>query len=223
MAWVWANAGMLAELTVRHAVLSVIPILVSLVVSIPLGYWARTNRAAHGVLLVVSDISYTIPGLALLVLLPVVFGFPILAPYGLEIALSIFGFALMFRSAGDAFGSVAPSVRESALAVGYARTRRFLGVELPLATPVLVAGLRVVSVSTISLATVGSIVGQSTLGDLFLDGFQRQFATEIVTGIVIVIVVAAVFDTAIAQIGRALTPWTRAQRTTRRQRREAAA
>ena len=127
----------------------------------------------------------------------------------LVIALTLYGIAVIVRTAADAFDSVDRDVRQSATAVGYSAVGRFWGVELPLAGPVLLSGLRVVIVSTVSLATVGAVIGVQSLGSLFTDGFQRGIQAEIVTGIVATIVLALALDWAGVLIGRLLMPWSR--------------
>ncbi|HEY4269627.1 MAG TPA: ABC transporter permease [Galbitalea sp.] len=214
MNWVWSNLPQIWDLTLDHIGLCVIPILVGFVVSIPLGYWASKSRAARSVLLSVFSILYTLPSLVLFVVVPIALGAPILDPKNVVIALTIYAVAIMVRSANDAFGSVSDSVRDSATAVGYSGVQRFFRVELPLAGPVLLAGVRIVSVSTVSLATVGVFIGIPSLGNLFTDAFYRQIPEEAIAGIVCVLLLALVFDLIIATIARILMPWNR--RTSRR-------
>jgi osmoprotectant transport system permease protein len=110
---------------------------------------------------------------------------------------------------------VSDDVKLSASAMGYSTARRFFGVELPLAGPVLLAGLRVVSVSTVSLVTIGSVIGVNSLGFFFIDGYQRAFLTEVWVGIIGTVVIALVFDVLLVLLGRWLMPWTRRQRVSR--------
>src|SRR5690606_40859609 len=131
---------------------------------------------------------------ALIVAMPTVLGTRILSPMNLIVTLTIYAIALMVRTAADAFDAVSRDVTQSATAVGFGGWRRFWQVELPLAGPVLLAGLRVVSTSTVSLVTLGALVGMSGLGYLFTNGYQRNFATEILTGIVGTVLIAIVFD-----------------------------
>ena len=209
MDWVWSHVGDLSALVVTHISLAVPPILLGFVISIPLGYWASRSRLARAVLLTLGNILYTIPALALILLVPVILGFALLDAKNVIVALTVYAVAIMVRSAADAFAAVPDSVRQSAVAQGYSPTQRFWRVELPLAGPVLLAGIRVVSVSTVSLATIGSLAGTDSLGNLFVDGFQRDFAEEIITGIVLVLLLASVFDVILSLIGRALLPWNR--------------
>jgi osmoprotectant transport system permease protein len=118
----------------------------------------------------------------------------------------------MVRSTADALAQVDPDVRQSATAVGFSGWTRFWQVEFPLAGPVLLAGLRVVVVSTVSLVTIGGVLGINGLGLAFTDGLQRQIISEIVAGIVLVVVIALVLDGLLVLLGRALMPWERATR-----------
>jgi len=212
MDWVWSHAGEIWALTLAHIELSVPPIVIGFLVSIPLGYWASRSATARSVLLTVGNVLYTIPGLALVVLVPVLLGLSLLNPLNVIVALTIYAIAIMVRSAADAFASVSEPVKESATAQGYSATQRFFQVEFPLSGPVLLAGVRVVSVSTISLVTIGALVGIDSLGSLFTDGFQRNFLLEAVVGFVLVLVLAAVFDVVLSLIGRLLMPWNRKRR-----------
>jgi osmoprotectant transport system permease protein len=115
--------------------------------------------------------------------------------------------AIMVRSATDAFTSVSPAVLDAATATGYASRQRGFSVELPLAGPVLLAGLRVVSVSTVSLVSVGALIGVSNLGSLFTDGYRRDFTTEILVGVAGIVVLALLFDALLVLAGRILMPW----------------
>jgi osmoprotectant transport system permease protein len=209
MDWVWSNFDQIWALTLSHIVLSVLPVVVGFVLSVPLGWLASRYQITRSILLLASGILYTIPSLALFVVLPAVLGTGILDPTNVVVALSIYAVAIMVRSAADAFASVPIEVQDSATAMGFSPLQRFLAVDLPLAGPVLLAGVRVVSVSTVSLVTVGSLIGVSTLGNLFLDGFQRSFFEEIITGIVAVLLVAIIFDTGLVLIGRLAMPWNR--------------
>lgn len=207
MDWVWSHLGDIGTMTLDHIGLSVPPIVLGFVISIPLGYWASRSPAARGVLLTVGNVLYTIPGLALVVFVPVLLGLSLFNPLNIVVALTLYAIAIMVRSAADAFAAVDDDVKQSATAQGYGTVQRFFRVELPLAGPVLLAGVRVVSVSTISLVTIGALVGIPSLGSFFTDGFQRNFLLEAFVGFVLVLVLAAVFDLLLAFAGRILMPW----------------
>lgn len=117
--------------------------------------------------------------------------------------------ALMVRSAADAFGAVDQKTRDAAVAVGYSPRSIFWTVDLPLATPVLLSGLRVVTVSTIGLVTIGALIGIPSLGSLLTDGFQRGITAEVVTGLLCTVVLALLLDALLLVFGRAITPWNR--------------
>jgi osmoprotectant transport system permease protein len=211
MDWVWSHLDLIGSETLAHIGLSVPPIVIGFAASIPFGYWASRSAVARGVLLTTGNILYTIPGLALVVFVPVLLGLSLFNPLNIVVALSLYAFAIMVRSAADAFAAVSEDVKQSASAQGYSGAQRFFRVELPLAGPVLLAGVRVVSVSTISLVTIGALVGIPSLGTFFTDGFQRDFLLEAFVGFVLVLVLAAVFDVLLGLIGRVLMPWNRAQ------------
>jgi osmoprotectant transport system permease protein len=209
MEWAWENFSEIWGYVLDHVGLSVPPIIIGFVLSIPLGYWASRSRVARTILFSGFSILYTIPALVMFVLVPVALGIAILNPNNVIVALTIYAMAIMIRSAADGFASVSSDVRESATAVGYSPLQRFFRVELPLAGPVLLAGIRVVSVSTVSLVTIGGFIGIPSLGNLIQTGYQEGFFPEIWTGIVGALVIAAVFDIILNGLGRLLLPWNR--------------
>jgi osmoprotectant transport system permease protein len=196
--------------------LSVPAIILSFVVSVPIGWLAHRYRWSRGVLLSLCALLYAVPSLALFIALPAITGLSLRSPLNLVIALTLYGIAVIVRTAADAFDAVEADVLQSATAVGYSAAGRFWGVQLPLAGPVLLSGLRVVIVSTVSLATVGAVIGVPSLGSLFTDGFQRGIEVEIVTGIIATIALALALDWASVAIGRLLMPWSRPGATTAR-------
>jgi osmoprotectant transport system permease protein len=207
--WLWSNLDQVGELILVHLALSVPAIILSFVVSVPIGWVAHRSRWAHGVLLSLVALLYAVPSLALFIALPAVTGLALRSPVNLVIALTLYGMAVMVRTAADAFDAVERDVLQSATAMGYSTAGRFWAVELPLAGPVLLSGLRVVVVSTVSLATVGAVIGVQSLGSLFTDGFQRGIEVEIIAGIVATIVLALGLDWVLVHVGRLLMPWSR--------------
>ncbi len=216
MAWLWANLGLVLGLTAEHAVLSGIPILIGFAASLPLGWLAARSRIARGILQTVFNVIYTIPALALFIVLPPILGTKILDDLNVVVALSAYAIAMMLRGTIDAFSSVSGDVLQSATAQGFSSASRFWTVQLPLAGPVLLANLRVVSVSTVSLLSVGALIGSGGLGYLFTNGFQRYFVDEIVIGIVAVVLLALLFDAILVLVGRVLMPWNRRSAAPRR-------
>jgi osmoprotectant transport system permease protein len=144
------------------------------------------------------------------IVLPAILGTQILDPLNVVVALTIYTVALLVRSVADALGAVPALIVAAATAMGYRPGRRFVSVELPLAVPVLIAGLRVAAVSNISLVSVGALIGVGGLGQLFTEGYQRDFPTEILTGIVLTVLLALVIDGILVVVGRFATPWARA-------------
>jgi len=209
VSWLWSNIGLVWDLTIAHVTLSIFPIIIGFVVSLPIGWIANRYRLSRGALLTIGGILYAIPSLPLFVAMPALIGTQILDPVNVVIALSIYALALMVRTSADALASVDGDVLQSATAVGFSTWRRFWAVELPLSGPVLLAGLRVVSVSTVSLVSVGSLVGVSNLGTLFTQGLNQYNDAEVATGIVAIMVVALVFDLILVLVGRLVMPWNR--------------
>jgi osmoprotectant transport system permease protein len=210
MNWVANNIDRIIELTGAHLVISLIPVLLGLVISVPLGWVASRSALARAILVPAASILYTIPSLVLFLILPPLLGTRILDQINVIVALTIYTVALLVRSVSDALIAVPPQVIAAADAMGYKPVRRFFGVELPLAVPVLIAGLRVATVSNISLASVAAILGVQQLGALFTDGFSVGNYDEIVAAIVLIFLLAMIFDGLLLLIGRALTPWARA-------------
>jgi len=216
MTWFFDNIDMIRELFVRHAWISVVSTVIGFVIALPVGWYANEHPRLRGVAVAIVGVLYTIPSIALFVLLPGILGTGFLSVINVIIALSIYAAAVMVRSAADGFGSVSPAVLDAASAAGYSRPQRVFRVELPLAGPVLLAGIRVVSVSTVSMLSVATLIGVSNLGSLFTDGFRRDFQTEIVVGILGIVVLALVLDALLVLAGRLLMPWTRGQKTVSR-------
>jgi osmoprotectant transport system permease protein len=219
--WVLDNLGLIGGLTLEHVRLSIAPIVLGLLISLPLGWLAYRFALTKGLVLTLAGLLYTIPSLALFILLPPVLGISALSELNVTIALTIYAVAIMSRSVADALDSVEEDVRQSATALGYSAWRRFWAVELPLAGPVILAGLRVTAVSTVSLVTVGILIGVQSLGYLFTNGFQRRIMEEIAAGVVMTVVVALLFDAALLLLGRLVMPWTRAPAGARVRRRRA--
>jgi osmoprotectant transport system permease protein len=212
MDWFLANSGQVFTLAGQHLVLAVLPMVFGLLISIPLAQLARQHRALRSVVVTASSLLYTIPSLALFIILPTIIGTRILDPTNVVVALTIYAVALLVRAALDAFDSVDEDLRQAAVAMGFKPLARFLQIDLPLSLPVLFAGLRVVSVSNISLVSVAALLGIGNLGMLFTSGLQRDFVTEVVVGIIAILVLALVMDSILVLLERMLTPWTRAAR-----------
>ena len=210
--WIQNNLPDIASFLGQHVLLAVIPVLAALVIALPLGYLVfRTGRGANPILAVLGVI-YSIPSLALFVALPVLLGTRILDPVNVAVALTIYSVALLVRSVVDGLRSVPPEVKQSASAVGFSQWGRLLRVELPLAMPVVFAGLRVVTVSNIALVTVAVLVASGGLGQLFLRGYNSIFYTPLIVGLVLTVALALLADALILLIQRGTLPWARGRR-----------
>ena len=193
--------------TLVHLRLSVIAIALGAVVAFPLaiaGYWWRRS---YPWILGASNTLYTIPSLALIILLSIPLG--LLNDRPLIAALAIYTLAILVRNMVEGLRAVAPSVRDAAAGMGYTPVRRLFAIELPLAVPAVIAGLRVAAVSTISLLSIGGVLGRGGLGFLFFEGYRRDRASEVWAGIGASIVLAVVVDAVLVLGRRALTPWLR--------------
>jgi len=193
----------------QHIALALIPVVIGVIVALPLGYLAVRHDWLYQPLITISGVLYSIPSLALFVALPLIIGTKVLSPLNIIVALAIYTVALMVRSVADALRSVDRNVTQAATAMGYRPLKRLLGVDLPIATPVILAGVRVATVSNISLVSVGAIIGVGGLGALFTRGLQLRFPEPIIVGIVLSVILAAVMDSLIVLAQRYLTPWAR--------------
>lgn len=209
MSWLFDNFDLVASLTANHAALSVVPIVLGFSIAVPLGWIANRWVVLRSWIIAVGSILYTIPSLPLFVILPYIIGTQITDERNIIIALTIYALAILIRTVADAFAAVPTDAIEASRAVGYSAWNRFWKVELPLAGPVLLAGLRVVSASTIALVSVGAIIGSANLGYLFTNGKQRDFLEEILIGIGASFLIALVFDIVLVLLGRLLMPWNR--------------
>jgi osmoprotectant transport system permease protein len=204
------------ELTVIHLWLSLLPLVLGLVIAVPVGALVRRNTFLRRLTTVAASVVFTVPSLALFVVLPLIIPTTILSPANVIVALTLYTVALLVRAVPEALDAVPPAVLDAATAVGYKPLTRLVKVELPLAIPVLVASLRVVAVTNISMVSVGAVIGVGGLGTWFTDGYQSDKSDQIIAGIVAIFVLAIVIDTLIMFGGRVLTPWTRAGSVSRR-------
>lgn len=203
-------------LTVVHLRLSLVPVLVGLALAVPLGAAVRRAPVARRLTTATASVVFTIPSLALFVVLPMIIGTRILDETNVMVALTAYTAALLVRAVLEALDAVPAQVRDAATAVGYPPVARMLKVELPLSIPVLVAGLRVAVVTNIAMVSVGSVIGIGGLGTWFTEGYQTNKSDQILAGIVALFVLAIVVDALIVAAGRLITPWERAARTPRR-------
>jgi osmoprotectant transport system permease protein len=209
--WVCAEyfrtrSGILTDALVQHIWITVVSVLLGLALAFPLALLARRYRRLEGIVVGATTAIYTIPSLALFALL---LPFTGLTPATVIIGLALYSLTILVRNIIEGLKAVPPDVHESALGMGYGRARMLFGVELPLALPTIMAGLRVAFVSTVALATVGSIVGYGGLGNLLLQAVDSQFKAQVLTAGALCVVLAVLFDVLLVGVQRVLTPWTR--------------
>ena len=211
MNWGWLdrNFDTVLEYTREHIEIALIALFLGVVIAFPVGLIAYRWRFTYGPILALTQILYTVPSLALFVLLINVVG---LGQQPVIIGLTIYSLVILVRNLVEGLRAVPKDVIDAATAMGYRQTRRLFAVELPIALPAIIAGLRVAAVSNISLVSVGALIGTGGLGQLFIHGFQIDNPIEIWTGIALTLVLAVVIDLLIVGGGRLLTPWTRAVR-----------
>ncbi|MBG9342426.1 ABC transporter permease [Corynebacterium diphtheriae] len=197
------------DLLRAHVLLSLPAIVISVLVAVPVGLFAARHPRVGNTVVQVTSLAYTIPALPMLVIVPFIVAVPLRSQINVIIALCVYGIALIVRTATDAFRSVPEEVRTAAVAQGMSPSQIAWKVDMPLAIPVLISGLRVLCVSTVGLVTIGALIGVSSLGSLFTDGFQRNITAEVVVGIVAVVLLAVLFDVACLILQRLCTPWTR--------------
>lgn len=202
--WIGSHVGDITALLGDHIVLTVIPVALGLVISLPLAVAAAGRPRLSTSILSVTSVLYTIPSLALFVLL---LPFTGLSRTTAVIALTVYTLVILVRNAITGLDGVPRDVREAAEAMGYRRARRLLRVDIPLALPVIIAGVRIATVSTIGLVTISAFIGQGGLGRLFLDGFRRNFLTPVVVGFVLSLVLAVLADLLLLAAQKMATPW----------------
>jgi len=214
--WLVDNFPRVLDLTRDHLQLALLPLLFGLVIALPLGTAVRRTPWLRRITVVAAGIAFTIPSLALFVTLPGLLGLDILGTANVVTALTVYSTALLVRVVPEALDAVPGDVVDASTAMGFTTARRALTVELPLALPVLIANVRVVAVTNISMVSVGALVGVGGLGELFTEGYQRDYPDQIVAGIIAIVVLALAIDGALYLAGRLLTPWERPGRRSRR-------
>jgi osmoprotectant transport system permease protein len=206
--YVHDNAGDLGNTLLYHAGLTARAVVLALIIAVPLAVVAYWIKPLTGPILALSGFLYTIPSLALLSLLAPLIGTT--TDVTVLVALVLYALLVLVRNALNGLTQVPAEVRDAALGMGYGRFGRLWHVELPLALPSIVTGLRLATVSTVALVTVGALIGKGGLGELILGGFRNNFyKAEIMTGTILCVALALALDLVLAGIGRLLTPWAR--------------
>ncbi len=203
------RADTIVDATVQHLVLTGVSVAVGFVLALPLGVLAFRSRQARSIVLGTATALYTIPSLAMFSLLLPVTG---LSATTVVVGLVLYSLTILVRNVLAGLLAVPDEVVESARGMGFSPLSLLLRVQLPLALPTLFAGLRVATVSTVALATVGAILGNGGLGNLIYSGLRTQFQAEVLTATVLVVALAVAADLLLLGLQRAVTPWQRAVR-----------
>ncbi|GES31069.1 ABC transporter permease [Streptomyces angustmyceticus] len=198
----------LVDATVQHLGITAVSVLIGLLIAFPLALVARRWRAAAGPVLGLTTVLYTVPSLAMFALLTPVFG---VSAAVVVTGLVLYSLTILVRNILAGLQAVPAEVREAARGMGYGPARLLCEVELPLALPALVAGLRIATVSTVAMTTIGSVVGYGGLGNLIASGMEGFFKAEVLTASVLCVLLAVLADLLLMGVQRLLTPWTRTQ------------
>ncbi len=196
--------------------LGALPVLIGLAAALPIGWVAYRYRWTYPPLVSLAGVVYTIPSLVMFLVLPGILGTQILDPFNVAVALSLYTVALLVRVVADGLAAVPADTLAAATAMGFTGWQRLVRVQLPIAVPVIGAGVRVAAVSNVSLVSVASIIGISQLGQLFVDANNSPSPSAAVppavVGLVLFFLIAVAFDLIILTAMRVLTPWQRAVR-----------
>lgn len=212
--WLGAHLGPIADRVGQHLYLTLIAVVVGFAISFLLAALSIRRRRLYPFIVVLSTAVYTIPSFAVFVVLIVVTGPSVLSA---EVPLVMYTIVLFVPNIVAGFDTVPFEVIDAANGMGFTPGQRWWQVELPLAMPLVVASIRLATVSTIGLVTVTAVLGDSLggLGYYILDGYHRTFTTEILVGGLLSIALAVVADLSLVLLQRVLTPWMAAREVAR--------
>jgi osmoprotectant transport system permease protein len=205
--WIADHTDDMTVRTVKHIIFTGIAVGLGFAISLVLSLVIIRYRWTYGPITGVAGLLYTIPSLALFGLLIPITGFTVTTA---EIALVSYTLLILIRNTVAGLDGVPSDVREAAVGMGFSPMQVLVKVDLPLALPVIVAGLRVATVTTIGLVTVTALIGMENLGTFITDGLQRLFITPVLVGAVLSIALAVAADIALLGVQRLIAPWTRA-------------
>jgi osmoprotectant transport system permease protein len=207
--WVLENADVLARRIGEQLVITGIAIVVGFVLSFAVALLVRRYPRLYAPVLAATGLFYSIPSIALFVLLIPITGLTLLTA---EIALVGYAMVILVRNIVIALRSVPPEVLEAADGMGYTPTQRLWRVEVPIAVPIIVAGLRIATVTIMGLVTIATLIGMGGLGYLIVNiGIKQRFPTATLSGVVLVVVLSVIIDAALLFGQRRLTPWSTAR------------
>lgn len=209
--WLPDHVGLIVERLAQHLELTILPLVLGIVISLVLAIWAVRQPRVYPPITAITGLLYTIPSLAAFALILPITGLSLITAL---IPLTTYTLLILFRSFASGFTSVPAEILEAAEGMGYTRRQRLFRVELPLAVPLMIAGIRLASVTTIGLATVASVLGGDTfggLGQLITEGIQTFFPTKYLLGAILSVLLAFAADFLFVRIERLITPWAHAR------------
>lgn len=205
-AWIGRNWDQIVDRTWEHLYLTMVPVAIGLVISLGLALVALRWRRTYAPITLTTGILYTIPSLATFALLVPVVG---LNATNAIIALTSYTLLILIRNIVAGIDGIPASILEAADGMGYSRIARFWRMEIPLALPVIIAGLRIATVTTVGLVTVSVVIGLGGYGFFILRGFNTFFLTQTIVGVALSVVLATILDLSFVGLQRWLTPWQR--------------
>ena len=208
--WTFGHLDQIWTRIIQHFQLIVVPMLIGIAISLILAVWAVRQRWAYAPVTLVTGVLYTIPSLAAFAVLRPITGLTLITAW---IPLTTYTLLILFRNFAAGFTAVPSEILEAAEGMGYTRRERLFRVELPLAVPLMIAGVRLASVTTIGLATIVAVLGDAFggLGQLITEGIQTFFPTKYLLGAILSILLAVGADVLFVQMERLITPWARAR------------
>jgi osmoprotectant transport system permease protein len=204
--WIVDRRHLIQHLFIQHIQLTVLAVLIGFVISFPLAVLAYRHPALYPPITWSTGLLYTIPSIALFALLLPITG---LSKTTAEVGLVSYTLLILIRNSVAGLRSVPEDVKDAAVGMGYTRGQLLWRVEVPLALPAIIAGIRIATVSTIGLVTVAALIGRGGLGQLMLEGLRILYTTELLVGAFLSVALALVADAALLAGQWALTPWAR--------------
>jgi osmoprotectant transport system permease protein len=208
--WIAGHLDSIGQRIVQHLQLTVVPLILGILISLVLAIWAVRQPRVYAPITAVTGLLYTIPSLAAFAVLRPIFGLSLLTAL---IPLTTYTLLILVRNFAAGFTSVPAEILEAAEGMGYTRRQRLFRVELPLAVPLMIAGIRLASVTTIGLATIAAVLGDAFggLGQLITEGIQNFFPTKYLLGAALSVLLAFAADFLFVRVERFVTPWAHAR------------
>jgi osmoprotectant transport system permease protein len=207
--WIWITDHLdeIVSRGLQHVYLTVVTVLIGFLIAFPAAVFASRHRWAVSPITSISGVLYTIPAFAFIFLLLPITGLSLTT---VVIPLIAYSLLILFRNTLAGFDSVPADVKEAATGMGLSRRQLLWRVEVPLATPVIIAGLRIATVSSIALITIAALIGRGGFGQFILDGLDTFFWTPLIVGVVLSVALAFLADIALLGLQRLMTPWAKA-------------